>query len=63
MTVVPALTPVTKPIELIAATEGEPDDQLPPPVELVSNMFDPSHTAVNPDMEAGSAVIVTAITA
>ena len=62
MVVVPATTPVTRPAELMVATAGFPELQLPPLVEFTYSIVPPSHTADAPAIGAGNAVMVTAIT-
>jgi hypothetical protein len=62
--VVPAVTPVTTPVEeLIVATAGLLDVQTPLAVVLDNVVVDPVHTAVVPVIDAttGNAVTVTAV--
>jgi len=64
--VVPAVTPVTTPVEeLIVATAVLLDVQTPPVVVLDNVVVDPEHTAVVPVIDAtvGNAVTVTAVAA
>jgi len=64
--VVPAVTPVTTPVEeLIVATAVLLDVQTPPVVVLDNVVVDPEHTAVVPVIEAtvGNVVTVTAVAA
>lgn len=64
--VVPAVTPVTTPVEeLIVATAVLLDVHTPPVVVLDNVVVDPAHTAVVPVIDAtvGNAVTVTAVAA
>lgn len=58
MTAVPAVTPVTTPVELTVAF-GLPVDHTPPGVALLRVMVDVSHTAVGPVIGATTGSVFT----
>jgi hypothetical protein len=61
MTLVPAVTPVTMPLELPTVAVPFAADHVPPDTVLLNVMFEPTHTAVGPDNvpDVGNAMTVT----
>ena len=55
----PALIPVTEPVELIVPTERSLLLQVPPEVELLMLIILPTHTVLAPVITAGNGFTVT----
>ena len=63
MTVVPAATPVTMPVEPTLAVPGARLAHTPPPVPSASVVVAPTHTLSVPVIAAGSGLMVMFLTA
>lgn len=62
MTVVPVLTPLTEPPDVMVATAVLLLAQVPPPVASEREMEEPVQTPVGPEIAAGSAFTETVVT-